>query len=224
MVYWLEKLNKTYCSLIDPEGNALLQFYDLFGTHVTSKVVYGASLTFESKLTSESYQSLSGKSISVEAQASYSGCFSVGGGASFSDSQKSAVSEFQSHAEIDTLTVGSYPPKDGNAISWANDIKTSPVPIEYSLISIKEIFTTELMGQYMKLEVLERVRQKLPEAEYKYCSHIAINYPGLQCGDNDSKRTIRGTRFQGDWTQSFRQFLASTESHALPNAKLQLIA
>ena len=153
MIYWLEKLNKMYSSLNDPEENALLQFYDLFGTHLTSKVFYGASLTFESKLTSKSYQSLSEKSLSVEAQASYSGFFSVGGGASFSDSQSSAVSEFQSKAEINTLTVGSYQPKDGDTTSWADDVKTSPVPTEYRPISIKEIFTTELMGQYIKHEV-----------------------------------------------------------------------
>ena len=100
MIYWLEMSNKTYSSLNDPEGNALLQFYDLFGTHVTSKVVYGASLTFESKLTSENYASLSSNDFSVQAQANYSGFFSVGGGLSLSESQGSAVSDFQSRLKL----------------------------------------------------------------------------------------------------------------------------
>ena len=88
--------------------------------------------------------------------------------ASFSDSQSSAVSDFQSQAEINTLTRGSYPPKDGDTTSWADGVKTSPVPIQYDLMSIRDLFTSEQMGQYMKRDTLQRVKQKLLEAEYDY--------------------------------------------------------
>ena len=100
MVYWLETLNKTYSTHSKPEDSSLFKFFDLFGTHLSSKSEYGASLTLKSKLTSDSYSSLSSKGFSVEAQASYSGYFSLGGGASFSDSQSSAVSDFQSQVVL----------------------------------------------------------------------------------------------------------------------------
>ena len=91
-------------------------------------------------------------------KASYSGYFSVGGGASFSDSQSSAVSDFQSQAEISTLTRGSYSTKDGDTTSLADGVKTSPVPIQlHDLLPIRELFTSEQMGQYMKRDTLQRV-------------------------------------------------------------------
>ena len=113
--------------------------------------------------------------------------------ASFSDSQSSAVSDFQSQAEINTLTRGSYPPKDGDTTSWADGVKTSPVPIQYDLMSIRELFTSEQMGQYMKRDTLQRVKQKLLEAEYDYCIYLAQKHPGLQCRD-DSRFIFGGVK------------------------------
>ena len=57
------------------------------------------------------------------------------------------------------------------------------MPIQYNLLPIQEIFTSELMHQYMMPEVLERVKQKLSEAEYRYCSHTSKTNPGLTCSN-----------------------------------------
>ena len=92
MIAWLNRLNSTL-SLGEPLQNSFFfKFFDNFGTHFPIKVTYGASLTYENKLSSASFKSLSSKNLSVEAQASYSGYFSVGGGASLSDSVKQSVS------------------------------------------------------------------------------------------------------------------------------------
>ena len=66
--------------------------------------------------------------MSVEAKASYSGLFSVGGGFGFSNAQSQAVSQFNEKVETKTITVGSAPPKNGDAMEWAAQAKETPVP------------------------------------------------------------------------------------------------
>ena len=64
-------------------------------------------------------------------QASYSGLFSVGAGFGFSESQASAVANFNSKVETETISVGSEPPKDGDAKTWAANAKETPLPYKY---------------------------------------------------------------------------------------------
>ena len=175
MIAWLNRLNSTL-SLGEPLQNSFFfKFFDNFGTHFPIKVTYGASLTYENKLSSASFKSLSAKNLSVEAQASYSGYFSVGGGAGLSDSGKQAVSDFRSHSEVSTIAVGSPPPSDGDATSWASSIKAAPVPIRYELKAMRSLFTADLMNQFFSSEsALNKVQNKLLELESLYSLHRTI--------------------------------------------------
>ena len=175
MITWLKRLDSTL-SLGEPLQNSFFfKFFDNFGTHFPIKVTYGASLTYENKLSSDSFKSLSSKNLSVEAQASYSGYFSVGGGASLSDSVKQAVSDFRSHSDVSTIAVGSPPPNDGDATSWASSIKAAPVPIRYELKGMKSLFTPDLMSQFISSEsALNMVQDKLLELEGTYSFYRTI--------------------------------------------------
>ena len=79
-------------------------------------------------MTKDSLKQLDSESLSVEAKASYSGAFSVGAGFGFSNAQSSAVSEFNEKVETKTITVGSAPPKNGDAMEWASQATDTPVP------------------------------------------------------------------------------------------------
>ena len=83
-------------------------------------------------MSTENLEKYKGNKVSVEVEASYSGLFSVGGGFGFSSAQSSAVSNFNSKVETKTLTVGSAPPQNGDAMTWAANAKETPVPYKYA--------------------------------------------------------------------------------------------
>ena len=79
----------------------------------------------------------------MTARASYSGLFSAGGGFSLDSEQQAAASEFNKKVETSTVTVGSAPPSNGDAMTWASVVKESPVPIKYKLRPIADLFTAK---------------------------------------------------------------------------------
>ena len=83
---------------------------------------------YKHTLTKDSLQQMNSKSMSVETRASYSGLFSIGASFGFSSAQSEAVSEFNEKVETETITVGSAPPKNGDAMEWAAEAKETPVP------------------------------------------------------------------------------------------------
>ena len=96
-------------------------------------------------MTTETYKTASSRAISVAVQASYSGLFSFNGGFSMDKRQSEAASQFAQDVETTTVSVGSPPPPDGNAVLWASSVKENPVPISYKLKPISELFTPVYM-------------------------------------------------------------------------------
>ena len=79
-----------------------------------------------SKTTREAMKS---SGASVEAQLGYSGFgVSVSGGFGYSQSNSETTKRFKQSVKTETITVGSPPPKDGDAMSWASSVKQTPVP------------------------------------------------------------------------------------------------
>ena len=57
----------------------------------------------------------------------------MGGRFSLDSEQREAALEFAKSVETTTVTVGSAPPSNGDAMTWASAVKENPVPIKYSL-------------------------------------------------------------------------------------------
>ena len=88
---------------------------------------------------------------------------------------KQTVSDFRSHSEVSTIAVGSPPPSDGDATSWASSIKAAPVPIRNELKAMRSLFTADLMNQFFSSEsALNMVQNKLLELESLYSLHCTI--------------------------------------------------
>ena len=88
---------------------------------------------------------------------------------------KQAVSDFRSNSEVSTIAVGSPPPNDGDATSWASSIKAAPVPIRYELRAMQSLFTPDLMSQFVSSKsALNLVQNKLLELESLYSLHRII--------------------------------------------------
>nr|KAG5693580.1 hypothetical protein BaRGS_011705 [Batillaria attramentaria] len=163
---WIVELNQT------EHDDVYIDFIENYGTHFLSEVKFGASFTYEHKMTTSSFKEETQKGVNVAVSASYSGLFSVGGGFSMDSSQKEAASSFQKKVTTRTITIGAAPPANGDAMTW---VKESPVPMSYDLQSIEDLFSETFMGgDYMKQYDIDyqRIKTKIGETKQKYCARL----------------------------------------------------
>ena len=187
-------------TLAKPDANKddVIQFIKYYGTHFLTEVTFGARFTKNHKISQTKYEELRSKKVSVEAQASYSGAFSVGGGFSMDKEQRSAASNFQKSVQTSTMTVGAAPPSNGDALTWASSVQENPVPITYSLSAIHNLFTKRY-SKHLPGVNIGVVREKLINASTNYCQ--ALKDQGLVDSCEDSIHL--GTFLQGVGVRQF---------------------
>lgn len=164
---WTKKLSNSNVS--DEE---FLKFVEYFGSHFFTEVTFGAKFIQKHKVSQSAYEKLKKSKISVEAQASYSGIFSIGGGFSFDKEQSEAASNFSKNVETTTFTLGSTPPSNGDAMTWASSVQQNPVPMLYSLSQIDTLFTGQFASGFPPEVNVERVRKKLQNISRQYCQAL----------------------------------------------------
>ena len=147
----------------------IIDFFNYFGTHFSKYVLFGARFVYENKLSKSEFkkESEDSTSMSISAKASIAGIFSLGGGFGMSEEQRSAAMKFQQQTETSTISVGAPPPANGDTLTWASTVKDTPVPVQYSLVSIEELFSE----RYMKKTGIDytKVQKKIKDAKGKYC-------------------------------------------------------
>ena len=165
----------------------VLDFLDIYGTHFVSDVTFGSSYTQEHKMSSKTFSEKNDEKFSVEVQAGYSGAFSVGGGFSLDSEQQTAASNFAKSVETTTVTVGSAPASNGDALTWASVSKENPVPIKYSLRPIADLFT----AKFHKSGGIDyaAIRAKLLNAPQKSCQALETQGESVSCEDTGNWRT-----------------------------------
>ena len=148
--------------------------------------MYGASFTYQSKVESSKYEKIDSSELSVEAKASYSGLFSVGGGFGLSKRQQEAASEFQENSVTTTISIGAPPPYNGDAMTWASTVKDTPVPVEYQLKPIHELFNehNDTITIYFSADKIETIKNKILEISSRYCRMLGDKGFNVQCNDD----------------------------------------
>ena len=165
-VSWVKRLVSFGASPHD-----IIEFIKYYGTHYVSEVTFGARFIQKHKVNQTKYKELRNKKISVEAQASYSGLFSVGGGLSMDSEQRSAASNFQKSVETSTVTVGAAPPSNGDALTWASSVQDNRIPIKYSLSAIHDL-STERYSENLPGVNLNVMRDRLINGSKNYCQAL----------------------------------------------------
>ena len=187
----------------------VLNFIDTYGTHFVDEVTFGSSYTQKHKMSSTTFSERSNEKFSVEVQAGYSGAFSVGGGFSLDSEQQRAASNFAKSVETTTVTVGSAPPSNGDAMTWASVSKENPVPIKYSLRPIADLFTAKF---HTNSGInLSAIRRKLRNAPQKSCQALKSQGEPVSCEDSENWRTSEVVDISGGypWIDSLTAFLYS---------------
>ena len=186
-VSWAKRLASS-----DVNQNDIIGFIEYYETHYVSEVTFGARFMKKHKVSQTKYEELRQKKVSVEAQASYSGLFSVGGGLSMDSEQRSAAYNFQKSVETSTVTVGAAPPSNGDAMTWASSVQENPVPITYSLSPIHNLFTERFSKRLPEVD-LSAVRVRLINASNNYCQALKQAGRVDSCADSINLGiTLRG--------------------------------
>ena len=163
-IYWMNRLSASN------ETEVYIKFFDYFGTHFFKEVTFGASYTYEHKMSSQSYMHELSKGINIESSASYSGRISWSGGFTLDKSERESTSNFTKLVTTKTITKGAPPPADGNAMTWASTIKDNPVPVKYTLTPIANLFTARHMAS---LNVnFEQISTNLNLFSHDYCKYL----------------------------------------------------
>lgn len=172
--------------LADPRTSDgdVLQFVKYYGTHFFSDVTFGAKFIQSHKVTQGALTTLKKSSFSVEAQASYSGLFSIGGGFSMNSDQRNAASNFLKNVQTTTITVGSSPPSNGDAMTWAASVQSNPVPTKYTLTGIENLFTDHFTRHLSPEVNYGSLKMKLVSAAYKYCQVLKMQGKVSSCENN----------------------------------------
>ncbi|XP_022796663.1 uncharacterized protein LOC111335083 isoform X2 [Stylophora pistillata] len=177
-VSWAKRLSNS-----NGNGDAVLEFIQYYGTHYLTEVTFGARFMKNHKMSQTKYTELRSQKISVEAQASYSGVDSIGGGFSMDSEQRSAVSNFQKSVETSTITVGAAPPSNGDAMTWASSVQENPVPIRFTLRAIHNLFT-ERYSKHLPDVNLDVMREMIINSSKNYCQALKLAGRVDSCDDD----------------------------------------
>ncbi|XP_060563200.1 uncharacterized protein LOC132722694 isoform X2 [Ruditapes philippinarum] len=185
---WVKRLSSTNST------DVYLEFLDTYGTHFPTEVTFGARFTYEHKMESKKYETQIESGVNVEASASYSGFFNVGGGFSMDSSQKLKASAFSKSVETKTISVGAAPPANGDAMTWALTVKDSPVPTSYKLASIEELFTEKYMNPAELTVNLAHIAKTINKTKHAYCQSMISKGEVESCQSLTPGMMLDGTR------------------------------
>ena len=145
--------------------------------------------------------------VNVEAAASYTGkFFSMSGSMTLDTSQHQSASHFQQETTQKTISVGSAPPADGDAMKWASSVLENPVPVSYDLKLIDKLFTKHYM-HHLNIdhdELLTKVEYHLE----RYCDELMRRRELNTCEGLTPGIELQDVRLQG----FFRTFLSDEDT------------
>ncbi|KAH3885872.1 hypothetical protein DPMN_009870 [Dreissena polymorpha] len=194
-VKWVHRLNAT-----DWNPELYNEFFETYGTHFPTEVTFGARFIYEHKMSSTKYESETKRGVNVAIQASYSGLFSAGGGFGMDSEQRQSASAFSQSVETKTITVGAAPPSNGDAMTWASEVKTSPVPTSYKLSSIELLFTKRYMGK-MNVDY-DRIRTNIDTNKLRYCSYLRDEGKVDSCDDLVAGVELKKTKLHNHYKET----------------------
>lgn len=161
--------------------------FDNFGTHYLREALYGARYTNMFTMTSSDYSKMKREGIDVEVAASYSGAiYSGSASASVSTETQESVRKFNENTNRETYSYGSLPPSDGEAATWASAVKQHPLPIQYTLGPITDVFDPnifEKINSELSNEDALKIKSELESKRTSYCAHVKNSNPKVYCSE-----------------------------------------
>merc|ERR1711887_475705 len=105
----------------------------------------GSKFIYERTMKKTDVQALTSQGVDVSVSASF---FSAANfGASMSTSQERKSRKMEEKSETKTVSIGSAPPANGDAMQWASSIKDTPMPVYIVTEPITFIISSKFLGK-----------------------------------------------------------------------------
>lgn len=107
-------------------------------------------------------------------------------------SEQQSASELIKLVKTEIITKGALPPANGDAMTWASTIKDNPVPVEYTLTPIGNLFTARHMAS---LNVnFEQISKNIKLFSDDYCKYLQEKGLLDSCEYDSEQIVIESTR------------------------------
>ncbi|XP_045208114.2 uncharacterized protein LOC123559990 [Mercenaria mercenaria] len=182
---------------LDPEK--YFNFFDIYGTHFATEVTFGARYTYEHRMSYKFYESLRERGVDVDLMASYTGKKSLSGNLSVSYEQRKLAAEISDNVKTKIIPVGASPPEDGNALTWASQVQTNPIPTEYKLSSIENLFTDEYMN-HLNIDY-QKIHYNIINMKLQYCLFLQSAGKLESCESLGAGVVLENTKLLGHYQE-----------------------
>lgn len=167
----------------------LLEFFQLFGTHYVTSAMYGSRYTNMFTLTSSEKSKMEREGVDIEVAASYSGAVYSGSiSASVATEKEQNWRKFSENSRRDTYSVGSLPPGDGDANTWASEVHDNPSPVSYTLAPISEVFDGNRFPKILDLltnQQAQKIKHAIETRKMIYCNSLRQINSKVYCDESD---------------------------------------
>jgi len=171
----------------DENDDALyFAFFDSFGTHYFKQQVLGAKATVEIEFSRSTYNSLINydSDFTVTAQMSFLSVFSLNSSYSSNFTEGKADEFVNDQTSMKISCLGASPSSNGTD-DWSLKATSSPMPIQYKIASISNLFTATNFPN-SSIDLLTRVKNRITYYIIKYCYQMN----GISCQGPLYERTV----------------------------------
>jgi hypothetical protein len=169
------KLNKNFANALNDlpliynstTYSALLEKY---GTHYFSYVVMGARYGYQFKMNSLDLANARSSNYSIGIKIGATGAiFGISVSTGFSEEESSGRKYYELVTEEKIVSVGSKPPADNKASTWAASAHDNPAPIQFTLRPIYELISAENLNTKNVSDIKNNIKTAL---EKDYCKYL----------------------------------------------------
>lgn len=154
-----------------PEFESEMNFIKIYGTHFIHTLTMGAKFSMIKNVQAQKRQTYGSTSESLEAAASYSGIVSASAEFTYAHQSEAAEAFERQVSSTKTSTIGSRPPVDGDANTWAQQTIDDPMPLYYNLTNITDLLDPRYLHES---DIIDKLPQDMHESD------LVRYYSGLQ--------------------------------------------
>ena len=164
------------------DRHAYLDFVNDFGTHYISKTHMGARYAVETEFDNTTRDELFHEDFDFTLGAKINFMVSLGLDVNIKKN-KEIIDKYQELQKSHSiLAYGSPIPKDSNSVKWANSVFENPLPINYQLARIQDLFTSRFMGNLEKFTLnYKSIYKQLTIFLKAYCKEEGNNIGIANC-------------------------------------------
>ena len=151
------------------------KFLDYYGTHAVTELNMGARYGMISTISEKDSEKFNSNRLAIEAAASFHVLGFSGSVDTRTDTQKQMADKYRSATtSYQMISVGAKPVANGDAVAWAQQAITQPMPLRYTLVPLSEILVPLYVRGSLEASRMNAIRANIQIAFNSYCSNSLV--------------------------------------------------